>query len=511
MIHKGVFPVSVISGLLIFSVLTVLVYAEEGQVNTEVVFEEGLSAFEDGNWPLALEKFTSVIKADPNNARARQYRGDTLLQLNQPEEAVRELEKSRNLNPTALDINLDLGQAYQQVGKLDEAEKAYREEIRNHPDNADAHFSLGYLLFIKGRYEECMPEFSGARGLDPKFGAKARFYEGAALYKLNKRDEALVAFQQVLGMSPPNDVAAGAQKYIDALKAAAPRKNWGLVLSVLYQYDTNVVAASEDAEFPMVIEDTEISHKEDSRAVVALSGYLRYAKLKPWVFEGRYSFYQSWHSKIDIFNLQNHSPEVGIYHMQKLFGHDSMVGVEYRMGYAMLGTDMEWFSVNHWGTLLYAMRWNRNLTSALGYTYNVEDFHVTQPDRDNTAHTGFGKIDYTFLKDRVTISPMAGYDDEDAEDHAYDIQRPWVKLVTDASLPLKIKSRLSFSYEYEDHYNDEMQHRKDNVYTAEFMLFRPIWGPLEATAGVSYRNNDSNVNSLTYERTIAGGGLVARF
>jgi len=495
----------------------------------EIAFEEGLAAFEEGNWPVALTKFSEALKAEPDHAPAHQYMGVTLLKLKQPGEAVKELEKAKALDPKAQDVNLDLGQAYQEIGKLDEAEKAYRDEIKNYPKNAQAHFSLGYALFMKKMYPECLEHFAEARKLAPDLAAAAKFYEGAALFKTDKKTEAQSTFEAVLKMNPSPEIASGAKKYLEAIKGKGekPRKKRGLVASLLYQYDTNVIAASEETQFPVILEDEEISDSEGMRMVLTLSGFVRYMKLKPWEFEARYAFYQNRHFEpviapgsskgwarapdLEMFNLQNHSPAVTISRTQKISDKKTLVALDYRFGEALLGNDLTWYSVNHYVTPMFRLYWTNKLYTAIGYRFNIEDFNESQPNRDNMAHTGFIKTNWIFWNKRASLTATTGFDYEDGENVAYDVYRPWVKAALGAKLPYKIKTKLSLGYEYEDHFNDDLQNRQDDVYSAELLVFRPIWEHVEANLGASYKDNHSNVGALSYDRTIVGGGVVFRY
>jgi hypothetical protein len=329
---------------------------------------------------------------------------------------------------------------------------------------------------------------------------------------MRKLEEAQTAFNDVLTMNPTPELAQGAEKYLSLIKQGkAPRKNWAFTGTVLYQYDTNVVAASETADFPMTIRDDEISGQEDSRAVITLSGYWQYTQLTPWTMKVSYAFYQSWHNKINIFNLQNHLPALTISRKQVLFGHNTTAAIEYRFGEALLSNELRWYSVNHWVTPSFKVMWLENLGTSVGYIYNIEDFHDSEPNRDNFAHTAFGRVDWAFWPKRMSVSVTGGYDWEDGEDDKYDIRRPWVRLNYVALLPLKFKTHLKFVYDFEDHYNDEDQNRQDNSYVVEFFVSRPILWHLEGTAGVSYKSNQSNVKSLSYDRTIVSAGIMVKF
>jgi len=73
-----------------------------------------------------------------------------------------------------------------------------------------------------------------------------------------------------------------------------------------------------------------------------------------------------------------------------------------------------------------------------------------------------------------------------------------------------VRTRLSLRYQNDNHY-DSLSSRVDDIFTTELLVFRPIWGPIEANLNINYRLNNSSEEIFQYERTIVGGGVVARF
>lgn len=498
-----------------FSILTFLANTVWGlSENGEVAFERGLSAFEQQKWTEALSFFDEAINSDPDYATAHHYRGMTLLKLLQPDEAVKALEKAKSLDPKEKEINLDLGVAYLEAGKLDLAIETFREELELNPSNALANYGLGYALLKKKKYEEALEQLSKARQLTSNLAVPARFYEGIALYNLKRYSEAKQAFREVIGMNPSPEVASASKRYLDAIEGGeeAP-KRWGFVGSVLYQYDTNVVTANEDADFPITIKGEEISDQEDSRILLTLYGRWNFLKTDIWSAEARYSFYQSFHFEVDEFNLQNHSPELEISRQLNIGSKTGTLMVNYLAGVALLGQDLNMYSVNHWVTPSFFLRWSNNLGSMISYRFNFEDFDEEHPDRDNLAHSGIIEMIFSYrgLWDKPGVLRfVVGFDFEDAKDEAYDITRPWVRLMARNSFPLGINSRIVLYYENETHFNDDYD-RVDDVFVGELALFKQLWGSLEANINFNYRMNNSTEKNFEYERTIIGGGFVVRF
>ncbi|NPB06472.1 MAG: tetratricopeptide repeat protein [Aquificae bacterium] len=70
------------------------------------------------------------------------------------EEYVSNLEKAVNYNPLFLQAQLELAQAYEELGRYDEAEKVYKSLLRNELGGNLVLFKLARLYYLKGDYEK---------------------------------------------------------------------------------------------------------------------------------------------------------------------------------------------------------------------------------------------------------------------------------------------------------------------------------------------------------------------
>lgn len=66
--------------------------------------------------------------------------------------------------------------------------------VRQHPDDAGAHFDLGSILYVRGRVDEAVSELERAVELAPDHG-DANYMLGLAYEKLKRFDDARRAFQ----------------------------------------------------------------------------------------------------------------------------------------------------------------------------------------------------------------------------------------------------------------------------------------------------------------------------
>jgi tetratricopeptide (TPR) repeat protein len=104
----------------------------------------------------------------------RRYPGDfwvnhqlaRLLEMGKPpqlEEAIRFYTAALALRPQSPGVYLNLGNALNAKGRLDEAEAAARKAIELKPDYAAAHHNLGIALYDQGRLDEAPPSAASPR------------------------------------------------------------------------------------------------------------------------------------------------------------------------------------------------------------------------------------------------------------------------------------------------------------------------------------------------------------
>lgn len=81
--------------------------------------------------------------------------------------AVDALEAARQMEPQAIPVINNLGNAYFELGKLDEAAAAYTRVVEWSPRAAEARFNLGLVYERQGNLDLAMREFQGAMALRP--------------------------------------------------------------------------------------------------------------------------------------------------------------------------------------------------------------------------------------------------------------------------------------------------------------------------------------------------------
>jgi DNA-binding transcriptional MerR regulator len=120
--------------------------AEHEEVSVETWFERGLAA-EDHDVQQALEAYERVRALDAQHIGAR----------------------------------INLGRLHHEAGRLEEAQRVYREALRECEPDATLFFNFGVLLEDSSRYDEAIDAYQQALGADPDFADAhfnlARLYE----------------------------------------------------------------------------------------------------------------------------------------------------------------------------------------------------------------------------------------------------------------------------------------------------------------------------------------------
>jgi TolB-like protein/DNA-binding winged helix-turn-helix (wHTH) protein/Flp pilus assembly protein TadD len=116
----------------------------------------------DWDWNGAEVEFKRAIALNPNYATAHQWYGQFLRLMGREKEAIAEGEKSQNLDPLSLIINVEAGLPYFYLHRDDEALQHFRKALEMEPNFALAHHDIGWVLESEGKYPQAIEEFERA-------------------------------------------------------------------------------------------------------------------------------------------------------------------------------------------------------------------------------------------------------------------------------------------------------------------------------------------------------------
>jgi tetratricopeptide (TPR) repeat protein len=231
--------------------------------------------------------FRDAIKAQPGSGRAHYRLGRLYQRQNKSLEALAEFETAARLHPL-----IGAGRLLQLVGALNAAQQnfdaalqAYSRRVDIHPNDADAHRSLGYTYVRLDRREEAFAEFAVALWLAPDtadvyvamsqldasngdFGAaaedarraiernpsskQARYALASALMRLDKSDDAKPEFDAFERLQAEETAAAARQMTVNGLRReAVARSDSG-------EYDRAVAALRKALELSPAAASSEL-------------------------------------------------------------------------------------------------------------------------------------------------------------------------------------------------------------------------------------------------------------
>ncbi len=173
----------------------------------------------------ALTLFASHIRRHvPSHVFAEEWslEGNAWMEMGRPSEAERALREARESDPSAALPVEFLGRLRLAQGRAAEATDTFEESLRMDPDSRSAHFFLARSFEAQGRLADAVASYGRALAISPAF-FPARFHLGRALILAGDPAAAVPELERAVALQPteqpPRDLLARARE----LAAAAPR------------------------------------------------------------------------------------------------------------------------------------------------------------------------------------------------------------------------------------------------------------------------------------------------
>ena len=165
------------------------------------LLQQGLFHHRQGQIGLAMERYTEVLKNDPNHGEALYYVAVVACQEGQYKQGAELARKAiANGLDTAKVHNL-LGQALDRLEEPLEAIKSFDRAIAVDPNMAEAHGNRANILVDAGLPEEALKSFARALALNPNSPSDL-LNRGALLQDLDRHAEALADYEAALKIVP---------------------------------------------------------------------------------------------------------------------------------------------------------------------------------------------------------------------------------------------------------------------------------------------------------------------
>ena len=157
----------------------------------------GLIRFQyDWDWGGAEEEFRVAIELNQNYPPAHQFYADYLKAMGRFDEAIREMEKARELDPLSLAISSGLGHVLYLSRQYDRAIERYRKTVEMDPSFMQTHLWFGRPYLEKGMYDEAISELQTAVRLSGE-GTLALGMLGHGLASSGRTEEARAILEKL--------------------------------------------------------------------------------------------------------------------------------------------------------------------------------------------------------------------------------------------------------------------------------------------------------------------------
>ena len=160
----------------------------------------------NADWKDEVTLWSDAKKKSPNLVRPYNNIGEAYDQLGKYDEAIAEFEGALKINPNYFFGLNNLGNIYGKQRKLPEAIRYFQKALEQKPDYSPAHYNLARALHLTGKREEAAESYRKSIKSNPYF--EQAFYNLAYLaMELSLFDEALENFEKFLSMQPNHSKA----------------------------------------------------------------------------------------------------------------------------------------------------------------------------------------------------------------------------------------------------------------------------------------------------------------
>ena len=183
--------------------------------------EEGIAAFEEGEYEKALRLFKSVLQKQPFSAFAHRDVGHAAFHLQDFNTALEYYEKALKIHPNLLDVHFNTGLIHLKRGHVNDAMFSFLETLHlNHPLTSGSYYlglfhtqeslafqcrlNLGMLFREKGDLEKALEQYRLLLDSNPK-NVLALGSLGDCLMALERFDEAIQVYKRALKILPDGE------------------------------------------------------------------------------------------------------------------------------------------------------------------------------------------------------------------------------------------------------------------------------------------------------------------
>jgi tetratricopeptide (TPR) repeat protein len=189
-------------------------------------FDKATQALQNHNLDEGVSHLKKAIELHDNYPQAYTQLGTAYNQQKKWQDAQGALQKAIQLDPNETDAYFQLGATLNQEKDYAGAEKALKrgfQLVPEPPEGAAVHFELGFACFSQGRWQEAEPQAEKTIAARPDF-ALAHWLMAQIMLKKGDGQEAINEFQTYLNLDPNGPAAPSVRAVIPRIQTAIAKK-----------------------------------------------------------------------------------------------------------------------------------------------------------------------------------------------------------------------------------------------------------------------------------------------
>lgn len=499
--------------LVIILIFPVILYAAPSPTKIyDLSITKGIMHYQSFQFDQAIESLKNALEAKPESAEANYYLGAVYNQIGKYVEAEPLLKKAVQINPQLNDeVHYEYGLSLFFIGKYPEAIKEFAAAETVKEEKGLVYYYKGLAYFKTENFDQSVPLFTRAAIIDSSLALNCSYYAGISYYKRGLFEEAKEEFDAVIKQSPESDTGKSSREYLaemEKLSKEAQTKRWAFNLGATVQDDDNVTLEAKES-----ITGALPTNKTDSRSIMFLQTEWNFLQLSNFKSSISYVFYQSMHTSMSQFNLQDQTGSLtGAYNMGK-----QQVQLTYAYEYISLEKD-KYGTVNSVSPIWIIQETPEFFTQIL-YRYQQKEYLnttrvINNETRGGTNNQVGASQVYSFFKNNGNARAGYNFDMEKAKEKSWDYTGN--KLFGGVLFPLRKGLRVDLGAEYyaksfkETHSLFNIKRKDDTAsYSVTFLVDEGSRD--ELSLQYLYTENKSNIDSYSYIRNLYSFTWTKRF
>lgn len=407
----------------------------------------------------------------------------------------------------AYEVNLARGISRMNNSDYAAAVDIFREMLRSNPDDPKIMLMLGISLSRNGIYPEAAEVLkkTAERQYEP---ARAYYELGVAEYKMGNFGASREYFARSGQMTKDTTLSSSADAFVADIDRVSKKRRYSLALTTGVQYDTNVpLLASDDAFTPD--EETE---KSDLRAILSVRGDVTILTSPVKVTAG-YGFYQSIHTRLADFNVQDHVVQL---RAEYPMTEKVLLEAAYLFDYTFLGGDD--YSRIHTFTPAAKTELLKHMPTRFVYAHAKKtffdlDLSETNDDRSGSTNT-YGVEQILSVSRNLSFALAYYYETHNAREafFSYNGNRFALGMNYSHNNQWLFAARAEYYDKgYSGRSDFEDKRRDDITRTFGLSWTKPLSPVFSVNVNQTFVVNSSNISFYAYDRSVTGIFLTARF